>query len=164
VATLFTSQVVEAARDLIRAGTYSFTPAIVQEGTLKSYAENADLAEDLPAVLITAFRVLPSFFDITAEVVRTDVTLRIFLVNSWGDGDRPYVRAMDETEELAERFIRTSGQPLDMGASIPGYTIEKATLTEILLDPIEMEIVTQGMTRRIFATAFEVQVRGRAAR
>lgn len=172
-ANLKTAELIQAALDRINnavlGAELSFMPVLVQEGDLAFYAANPIPANDLPAVLVKASGVeidigRGELADVGGDLVATRTTLRIVLVDTWDNGQQVVQRKIQRTQEIAQAFLRGSGQPYSMGASIPGYVIVHALPVSIELDPDEDALVSQQQEQQVYATAITLEVHGRSSR
>ncbi|MCC6670404.1 MAG: hypothetical protein IT458_05040 [Planctomycetes bacterium] len=172
-ANLKTLELIQAAIDRINAAVLaaelSFTPVLVQEGDLAFYAANPIPANDLPAVLVKASSIgieigQGELADVGGDLVGTRTTLRLVLVDTWENGQQVVARKIQRTQELAQAFVRGSGQPYTMGASVPGYVIVHALPVAIELDPDEDALVSQQQEQQVYATAITLEVLGRSSR
>ena len=172
-ANLKTNEIVEAAIDAINAaigGVVTFAPVVVQEGDLSFYIEDISLG-DLPAVYVKAERVQISIggderdlSDITGELVGTRTQLRIVMVNQWAEGTNVVDLRTQYGEEIAQVFIRGTGDLFNMGASIADYDILRALPVGIETDPPERIAVSLNEDRQVYAVAVTVVVEGRSTR
>lgn len=168
--TLHTAEICERMVAQIKAATLSFGPlAICQVGDLSHYPENPDLDSDVPAVFVQPITTGVMLGDIGGEQVDQDLTLRVLLVNKWDEATTNLVLLkMRETDELVDKtVIRDAGDDWRLGDTLTDTRIDWALPTQVEYVPGEHAQVAmdqKGNARRLYATAFLVQVKAVSAR
>lgn len=167
---LKTIEIVNAAITALDGASLSFSPKVIQEGSLLHYVRNPDVSFDVPALFVAPAAVDiqtggEGYSDIGGLQIYTETVLRICLVASWDDAAEVVDTKVANLQEIVEVFIGSGNTPFDIaGSSIAGYTLQTAIPMNMEFEPPEDGLVSQNQELRLTATACMVQVTGFAER
>lgn len=163
---LKTQELLEVVRDRIATPDLSFSPLTVQIGDLSYYAENPDVLEDLPSVVIGFGDQIDVDLgsgdgsDLAGVFVGTRQRVRIHLVDTWGESDPlPNEKRIAHTQELAERFLGQAWNPtVNLAGTAGGAQILRAKLVALAFRASnEEDFRLNGKRARLWVSQIDIE-------